>query len=151
MAIRVVRLGTARHPKEGLRIGSAPAAAWRAQGGLCAARLLRRMAAGIVSKRAARIVGLLGTINAEALGRLRAALSARNESACGQADHRPASRIIESHELFCRLLLRRRKPLPPVGAKETLARRGRSVDLAVRCLRAPITEQKRLGMPRPKF
>ena len=68
MAIRIVRLGTPRHAGEGLRIGTVPAAARRAQDRLREAGLLRRLAARAGAHRAARLLGALEAVHARSVG-----------------------------------------------------------------------------------
>ena len=72
---------------------------------LGAPRLLRPVAAGVGAERAARVMGAVGTVHAQTLGRLRAALPARDAPADGRAPDRIASRAIFADGVFRRLLL----------------------------------------------
>ena len=78
MAIRIVRLGSARHPKEGLRIGTVRRPPRGVRKADYAPRNFSCVAAGAGTERAARVVGAFGTVHAGALGHLRAKISRRN-------------------------------------------------------------------------
>ena len=86
MAIRIVRLGTPREPEEGLRIGTVrrpPRGVRKAD--YARRELLRCVAAGVGSKRAACLVGPFRTLHFSTLGYLCAKISPRNAPASGTA------------------------------------------------------------------
>ena len=105
MAIRVVRLGSPREQKEGFRIGAVRRPPQCTQGGLCAAELLRCMAAGAGAKRAACVVAAVGTDHAEALASFLTPVPARDADARRSASCRIARCAIIANELFGGLLL----------------------------------------------
>src|ERR1041385_6675508 len=93
----------------------APAAARRTQGAIRDARLLRRVGPRARAQPGAVLVDQGKTDHRRALGDVRAALSRRDEASGGESPDRAACGALGARELFRRLLLRRRIPLPPLA------------------------------------
>jgi len=112
----------------------AAAAARSAQIGLRETRLFRCVAAGAGAERTAGVIRAFAAFHGEALGDLRAEISARDAQARRATSDRAASCPFFTSKLLRGLLLRRRKPLPQVAVEETVDRARSAGNLAPACL-----------------
>lgn len=110
MSLRVVRLGSPRMPEEGPRLGT-----------VRRPELVRPVVPQPGAQRGNRETRASGQ-DAVRMGALQAALPERNGHSRKCAHYRVAGAPVAQRQFLGGLLLRRRKPLPPLGAARAAAR-----------------------------